>query len=560
MKMAGIDKNLTRQEERSRQRKEAEYERRKREQTRKAGEASVSTWQESGSESLNSTWEFDAKDNTTGSREQRVFLLDATNKYVKHDMYKLTAKNPSCITIHAYVKNEPDDKLSPIKITLSFALTEDPNLDLRPIVDAYIPQTASITTQIKKDCGIDNVCVPDLAVEAIRVSSAHVIGNPGTLEILVIVINNEEDSFNTRLWIYLPPGVAYNTISNQRSSVPISCGNFNQTLVVCDLGNPLKQNSKPSEFTLNLTPTNTNDTKDQLIFSFYANSSNEEKSTNYGNNYARVIIPVTAVAEIALFGKADPELFFLNSTDLKAEDDGKIVIHVFQLTNQGQSATNETAIQILWPSYDRNGNPVLPLYGIPSTQGNGKCHIIIIMPNNASNYTGWIDNSANLAQETDRNKRNTDSQTIMCSEKYCTIIQCLVGYMAPSDYFVLTVKSQFKARSFIQRREETQMYYIKSVANARVRSVPYDFKTVDVTKLESKRLEVVIKVNTDRLRPASKGVEMWIIALAVTAGLLMLLLLILLLWWCGFFKRKKPEEEGYFVVNGKSNIDNKIVD
>ncbi|KAH9490852.1 hypothetical protein Btru_033551 [Bulinus truncatus] len=50
MKMAGIDKNLTRQEERSRQRKEAEYERRKREQTRKAGEASVSTWQESGSE------------------------------------------------------------------------------------------------------------------------------------------------------------------------------------------------------------------------------------------------------------------------------------------------------------------------------------------------------------------------------------------------------------------------------------------------------------------------------------------------------------------------------
>ncbi|KAK0067447.1 hypothetical protein Bpfe_002954 [Biomphalaria pfeifferi] len=56
MKMAGIDKNLTRQEERSRQRKEAEYERRKREQTRKAGEASVtvSTWQESGSESNDS--------------------------------------------------------------------------------------------------------------------------------------------------------------------------------------------------------------------------------------------------------------------------------------------------------------------------------------------------------------------------------------------------------------------------------------------------------------------------------------------------------------------------
>ncbi|CAL1533806.1 unnamed protein product [Lymnaea stagnalis] len=516
---------------------------------------------------FNFSWVLDAKGNTTGSQEQRVFLINMPNRYTDTIHKKLYFKKIDCITTYAYVKNDPDDKLSPIKATLEFTLSENPQTprrkrELDPILDAYIPTTASFTAQIKKDCGIDNVCIPDLAVSALRVSAAHVIGSTATVEILVIVTNLGEDSFNTKLWITLPPGVAYDTITSQRSSVPISCGTFNQTLVVCDLGNPLKQKAVPSEFTLNLTPTNTNETKDQLLFTFYGNSSNEEQQDGYSNNYHSVQIPVIAVAEIALFGKASPELIVLNTTEQQGEEIGRTVKHVFQLLNQGQSATNETQLQIRWPSYDKQGNPVLAMKGGLSIEGNGKCNIIIITPNNASDFSGWDSSNTQVAyrEEGDREKRNTDSQNIMCTEKYCTIIQCLIGYMAPYHSFVITIESELKARSFIQRREETQMYHITSIAHAKVLSVPYDFKSVDITKFETKRLSLVTKVNTDRLKPTSKGVEIWIIALAVTGGLLMLLLLILLLWWCGFFKRKKPEEEGYFVVNGKSDIDNKIVD
>lgn len=43
--------------------------------------------------------------------------------------------------------------------------------------------------------------------------------------------------------------------------------------------------------------------------------------------------------------------------------------------------------------------------------------------------------------------------------------------------------------------------------------------------------QLSITINTDQLKPASKDVEMWIIAVAVSAGLFVLLLLILLLWW-----------------------------
>lgn len=61
------------------------------------------------------------------------------------------------------------------------------------------------------------------------------------------------------------------------------------------------------------------------------------------------------------------------------------VFDVFsQLKNQGQSATNQTELQIKWPSYDRQGNPVLVINKELKTEGSGVCKIIILTPNNAT--------------------------------------------------------------------------------------------------------------------------------------------------------------------------------
>ena len=191
-------------------------------------------------------------------------------------------------------------------------------------------------------------------------------------------------------------------------------------------------------------------------------------------------------------------------------------------------------------------------------EGPGKCEIIIIVRENASIFNG-ADKDFHLASDLrSRNTRSAESHRIECSNTYCTIIQCLVGYLEPYASFVIKINSKLKAHSFIRRRVKTQMYEIISVGYARVRSVPYDFENVDVSKFETQKRVLTTKVNTDRLRPPSSGVEMWVIAVAIIAGLLFLLLLVLLLCWCGFFKRKKVDEEGYFMVNGKTDIDDKI--
>jgi hypothetical protein len=55
-----------------------------------------------------------------------------------------------------------------------------------------------------------------------------------------------------------------------------------------------------------------------------------------------------------------------------------------QLANLGPSATNETALQILWPSHDRRGNPILELEGKLELSGAGTCTVQLITPENAT--------------------------------------------------------------------------------------------------------------------------------------------------------------------------------
>lgn len=105
-----------------------------------------------------------------------------------------------------------------------------------------------------------------VSVYLFRVSAEHIIGSTTDLEILIIVENRGEDSFNTKLWIDLPPGVTYNTITNQRSNISISCDALkpNNTKVACDLGNPMQKGSKVSRKSRGLVQTSKKVSKNEI--------------------------------------------------------------------------------------------------------------------------------------------------------------------------------------------------------------------------------------------------------------------------------------------------------
>ena len=65
------------------------------------------------------------------------------------------------------------------------------------------------------------------------------------------------------------------------------------------------------------------------------------------------------------------------------------LLSLAQLRNLGPSATKEIELQILWPSHDRRGNPVLEVEGKLQLNGTGSCNVLLITPENATVSVGW---------------------------------------------------------------------------------------------------------------------------------------------------------------------------
>ncbi|XP_025095116.1 integrin alpha-8-like isoform X4 [Pomacea canaliculata] len=519
---------------------------------------------------FDASWELDTLQRNLTRDEQRAFYISTPQNFRENNTFKLTHKNTWCASTFAYVKPDLLDKLTPIAVDFKFNLHQKTpsgrkRRDLEPILDQYIPTSVRTEAQILKDCGFDNKCIPDLTLVSFRITNAHIIGSGTELEIMVIVENKKEDAFNTKLFVTLPPGVSFRSKAGEKSVVPVGCGTLDD-VVVCDLGNPLPSGAN-SSFTLRVAAEDKNETTDALIFLLHVNSTNPEDLSDTRDNTVQIEIPVTAMSDITIYGRSDPEQVILNTTEVirPGVDENRRVEHLYQLRNLGPSATKEIELQILWPSHDRRGNPILELDGRLQINGTGECQTLVITPENATKYglvrpTG---SDVQIVLQSDQDdfedEHRGDGVVLACSTRRCTVIQCMVGYLSANDNFLITIKSRLNVRNFIRLRKWTdnaQVYHVRSSASARIKSLPYKLVSVNLARFAIARQSVITTINTDRLRPGAKGVEPWIIAVAISAGVLVLLLLILLLWWCGFFKRRKPD--GDYMVTAKPGIDSKI--
>ncbi|XP_076465711.1 integrin alpha-8-like isoform X2 [Babylonia areolata] len=515
---------------------------------------------------FDASWELDVLQRNLTVSEQRAFFLDDPASFKETKTYKLTYKNIMCASSSAIIQTDLLDKLTPIAVDFKFKLHEEDGSsrqrrEVTPVLDQYIPTSVRTEAHILKECGKDNRCIPNLVLKSFRISAAHIIGSREALEIMVIVENQKEDAFNTKLFITLPPGVTFTNKAAVSSVVPVGCGAMGN-IAVCDIGNPLPSGEK-TRFTLRVTAKDTNETSDSLKFYLVVNSTNPEELLDTLDNDAEVEIPVTASADITVYGASKPEQMILNTSRvaLRGVDFDHYVEHTYQLQNLGPSSTKQIKLQILWPSHDRDGNPILELEGKLKINGTGTCSVIVITPYNATKYGFDQRNGEDLQiylpsdQDDLEKSKKGDSVMLACSSRHCTVIQCLVGYLEKNDNFFITIRSKLNVWSMLERRDNAQAYLIRSSASARIVSLPYKLASVNVSRFAMARESIITTVNTDRLKPGSKKVEIWVIVLAIIGGILLLLLLVLLLWCCGFFKRRKPEDEGYMVAGVTSAND-----
>ncbi|XP_052258576.1 integrin alpha-8-like isoform X2 [Dreissena polymorpha] len=539
---------------------------------------------------------FDSLKNDTS----RVYFIHSTGLREESKTLSAYKGKQECFTYFAYLVKNIRDKLTPIVVDYSFDVIKKVSRsrrEVQPILNQRIPTTVRAEASIMKNCGPDNVCIPDLRISATQTLDYYTLGEEKEVEILVFIENRGEDAFEAMLNITFPEGVTFNKIKDKKFEIPVFCDvSSDKSFVVCDLGNPLPSRSR-TNFTLVATPKGINGSTPEMVFRMELNSSNAENISTTKNNVAEVRIQLQQAADLRIGGTPNPEQFVYSDSDVRQYRDsglsGPLIEHRYVLSNQGPSSVKTALIKVDWPGQDENGLTYLFLEQFPIasrpdiscillnetkhtyTETNGDNSPVII--NRRNNRSIAVDYSqvrrhsreatgGSLAGEDigEKNQEKRDIQERSTKELKrieceagklgCTHIHCTIGEIQPFKSVNITVRGRIWTRTLVHKRLDQPFYFV-SKAKAEVLAMPYNMKIATST-LSMSVTEVTTYVNPERLHPKRKGVEWWIIGVSIAAGILVLLLLIVLLWWCGFFRRRRPEEKAYLVPaeqNGEYN-------
>ncbi|KAL4720669.1 hypothetical protein ACJJTC_001818 [Scirpophaga incertulas] len=321
------------------------------------------------------TLDLDSRQKTT----KRLFLMESRETTYKTNIM-LTQGQQECREIKVYLDEDFRDKLTPIEVKMSYDLITQPSWDIVPPV---LDQTEKIehtdSLNIPKNCGPDNVCIPDLKLAVTTPAVNYVLGSGENLYLDVKVENAGEDAFEAAFYMQLPANVTYAKLEHD-DATPVYCSverqSDNNATLQCDLGNPMPHGHKA----LFRVVLEVGSAVTELTFHMEANSTNPEPNTRYDNTM-RKTIEVVIRAHLSVIGTSDPPELHYNSSQYDTEnltDDSKLgpqVIHKYQIKNEGPFTVDEAEIFVMWPYQTLSGENLMYMLVQPQWLGNVRCDV-----------------------------------------------------------------------------------------------------------------------------------------------------------------------------------------
>lgn len=205
-----------------------------------------------------------------------------------------------------------------------------------------------------------------------------VLGQTEELHLNVTVTNEQDSAYESQLFIEHQPSVTYIAASKGQ----VTCNRFNETVVACTLGNPLRRDAF-AQVMLRFDPIGLEDSAPKLSFRVFANSTSKQIVPR-----EKTILTVNVVkkAELSIRGWALPEQSFYGG-EIRGEsgmdyleDIGSAVQHTYQIYNDGPWRVPHLNVKISWPHQVANdkekGKWLLYLEDKPIIDGaGGECAI-----------------------------------------------------------------------------------------------------------------------------------------------------------------------------------------
>ncbi|PSN37770.1 hypothetical protein C0J52_13179 [Blattella germanica] len=245
-------------------------------------------------------------------KNPRMFFMDG-GRNVRNFTQRLDKDSHVCRNFTVYIKSGIRDKLTPLDVEMHYSLRTEAQppgrrrvpRSLVPVLDQSKETVRRDSISIQKNCGRDNICIPDLSLSVLPSVERYLLGSGNRLELDVIVENRGEDSFETMFTMNVPGGVHYVKVERLESAdkdVLCSAPSFsNNRTLKCDLGNPLPQN-RIVRFKVHLMPDLVEVKDPRYEFNINVTSTNPEEESTTRDNVMKLSIPIWIDAEFELTG------------------------------------------------------------------------------------------------------------------------------------------------------------------------------------------------------------------------------------------------------------------
>lgn len=281
------------------------------------------------------------------------------------------------------------DKLTSLDAEMRMSLEEeripdsrhrDPRMQLRPVLGATTSRKDALS--IRKNCGHDNICVPDLDLSVRPNVGKYLLGSGKRLELEVLVQNMGEDAFEATYNLQLPAGIDYIKIERiETLEIPVHCSapkQSNNHTLRCDIGNPLPQN-KLVKFRVLLQPVTSDGMKPVYEFDMHVNTTNPEDQSTIYNNKHHLSLPIWIETDLRVEGESKPKDLYYNpdnytDTNITTElEFGPAVMYNYTIRNQGPSDILEAEAFLVWPAQTLANKDLLYLLEQPEVTGPISC-------------------------------------------------------------------------------------------------------------------------------------------------------------------------------------------
>ncbi|EEC15844.1 integrin alpha-ps, putative [Ixodes scapularis] len=196
---------------------------------------------------------------------------------------------------------------------------------------------------IRKNCGGDGVCVPDLRLKATANMDEFLIGSTGNVELSVSIDNRGEDAFESMMYLKFPSDLSYVKVDKGKLDA-VTCGGpqkqaSGDSHLACDVQNPLPAGKKV-RFKVLLAPAGPVPKASELNLTVVVNSTNPEVTEATGDNSVTLRLPVMVKVNMTARGTSFPPEVYLNASLIEdkevqqAADIGPPVKHVYEANSR----------------------------------------------------------------------------------------------------------------------------------------------------------------------------------------------------------------------------------